>query len=181
MNFHLVKILVFLCGLINAEAALCQVFKNQDTALKSVFGNVADVQRKTIFLTDDQAAQIQKVAKTKIGSKIVTYYSGLKPDSTTAYVFFETNIVRTKRETFMVVLNPDATVASVEMLAFYEPRDYLPRENWFKLFTNKFLNENFWPKREIHAVSGATLTVRAVTLGVRKIMALYQVAIIEEN
>lgn len=178
---HLVKILIFLCAFVGAEQVFSQVFKNQTTALKSVFTNIEQVKRATVFLTDAQVNEIEKLAKAKVGSKIVTYYSGLTPDSTTAYVFFETNTVRTKRETFMVVLNPDATVAAVEMLAFYEPLDYLPRGNWFKLFAGKILNENFWPKREIHAVSGATLTVRAVTFGVRKIMALYQIAIAKEK
>jgi len=145
MNLHLARFFIFLCGLTSAEAAFSQVFKNQEAALKSVFENADQVRRKTIFLTDAQVAEVEKVAKTKLVSKIITYYSGLTSDSSTVFVFFETNTVRTKREIFMVVLNTDATVIAVEMLAFYEPMDYLPRANWFKLFAGKVLNANFWP------------------------------------
>jgi len=162
-------------------SASAKVFKNQRDALSEVFADCDTVIRNTLFLTDEQVEQVQQRAGVKVASKIASYYTGVKGDSAVGFAFFETNIVRTKTETIMVVISPDARVLSVEMLAFYEPQDYLPTPNWFHLFIGKFLNNSLWPKRDIHAVTGATLTVRSVTRGVRKQLAIYEVAILQED
>ncbi len=160
--------------------ARAQVFKTQKQALEQAFTECDTVKRNTVFLTDKQVAKIQKKANAKLESKLATYYVGVKSDSVTGYAFFETNIVRTKPETFMVVVNPDGSVRFVEILAFYEPMDYLPTDRWFRLFEGKVLNNELWPKRGIHNISGATLSVRAITLGVRRILATYDIAIARE-
>jgi hypothetical protein len=77
----------------------------------------------------------------------------------------------------MVVINPDSTVRYAEILAFYEPLDYLPAPNWLELFRSKPLKDNLWPRRDIHNITGATLTVQALTQGVRKMLAIFQVAV----
>ena len=170
---------LFLLVMISDLQSNGSVFKTQQQALNETFADCDTVIRKTLFLTDDQVQEIQNRAKVKIESKLVNYYFGVKNDSVLAFAFFETNVVRTKPETFMVILAPDATVKSTEILAFYEPQDYLPTPGWFQLFVGKILNDALWPKRDIHGVTGATLTVRAVTQGVRKILAIYQVAVKE--
>ncbi len=159
------------------QSSHAQVFKTQQKALQEAFPNSDSIERKTLFLTDEQVNQIQRLAKAKLESKIVTFYVGEKADSITGYAFFETNIVRTKPETFMVVSDKKARVKYVEVLAFYEPLDYLPTSNWFALFADKILSDKLWPKRDIHNITGATLSVQAITRGVRKMLAIYEVAI----
>ena len=162
---------------LSIQSSHAQVFKTQKKALQEAFPNGVSIERKTLFLTDEQVNQIQRLAKTKLESKIITFYEGEKADSITGYAFFETNIVRTKPETFMVVLDKKARIKFVEVLAFYEPLDYLPTSNWFALFTDKILSDKLWPKRDIHNITGATLSVQAITQGVRKMLAIYEVAI----
>ncbi len=163
--------------LISIQPGHAQVFKTQQQALQEAFPDSDSIERKTLFLTDEQVNQIQRLAKTKLESKIVTYYVEGKADSITGYAFFESNIVRTKPETFIVVLDKKARLKFVEVLAFYEPLDYLPTSNWFALFTDKILSDKLWPKRDIHNITGATLSVQAITQGVRKMLAIYEVAI----
>ncbi len=158
-----------------------QVFKTQKQALQQAFSESDSITRKVLFLTDDQVEKIQKLARARVESKIVTYYVGSRADSVLGYAFFETNIVRTKPATFMVVVNPDSTIKYIDILAFYEPMDYFPTSNWLDLFKNRILNPNLWPKRDIHNITGATLTVRAITQGVRKILAIFEVAVPKEE
>jgi Na+-translocating ferredoxin:NAD+ oxidoreductase RnfG subunit len=162
---------------LSIQSSHAKVFKTQQKALQEAFPNSDSIERKVLFLTDEQVNQIQTLAKAKLESKIVTFYVGEKADSITGYAFFESNIVRTKPETFMVVLDKKARVKFVEVLAFYEPLDYLPTSNWFALFTDKILSDKLWPKRDIHNITGATLSVQAITQGVRKMLAIYQVVI----
>jgi Na+-translocating ferredoxin:NAD+ oxidoreductase RnfG subunit len=158
-----------------------QVFKTQPEVLKEAFPRNSTVERKVLFLTDEQVFKIENLAKAKLESKLATYYVSSANDSVNGYAFFETNIVRTKPETFVVIINPSGSVRSVEILAFHEPLDYLPTPRWFKLFTNKFLDDDLWPKRGIHNITGATLSVQAITQGVRKILAIHRVALHQET
>ncbi|MFQ5771494.1 MAG: hypothetical protein ACE5HX_13230, partial [bacterium] len=167
--------------LLNFSLLQGQVFKTQKEALEQAFPDGQNISRKVVFLTEKQIRQIQKLAKARVESKLIVYYVGSVADSVTGYAFFETDIVRTKPATFMVVIRPDSSIKFVTILAFYEPLDYLPIPRWLNLFRGKRLNANLWMKRDIHNITGATLSVQAITLGVRKMLAIYQVAIPKEK
>lgn len=175
---HLLRIFL---NLMIISSGYSQVFKTQSDVLKEIFPEDSTVDRKVVFLTDEQTSKIEKLAKAKLESKLITYYVGAVDDSTVGYAFFETNVVRTKPATFVVALHANGEIRFVEILAFYEPLDYLPTQRWLRLFTDKILNDNLWPKRDIHNISGATLTVQAITQGVRKILAIHQIIIQGEN
>ncbi len=170
--------LLFALALLTVTTTHAQVFCTQAEALARAFPNAQKIQRRTLFLSQEQTQTIAKLAQTQVESKLVTYYIDSTATGPTGFAFFEKGVVRTKEEVLMIVLNPDGSVRTVEMLAFYEPLDYLPPPRWLKLFQMKFLNDNLWPNRDIHAITGATLSVRAATFSVRKILATYQTAIV---
>jgi hypothetical protein len=154
-----------------------QVFSTQQQALERAFPKPQAIERLTVFLDDKQVESIQKLARAKLESKIVTYYRGKENNRVTGFAFFATDVVRTKSATYMAVINPDSTVRLVEILAFYEPMDYFPMSRWLDLFRRKPLNDDLWPRCGIHNITGATLTTQALTLGVRKMLAIFQVAV----
>ncbi len=84
-------------------------------------------------------------------------------------------------ETFMAVINPDSTVRAVEILAFYEPEDYLPPKRWIEQFRSKSLNSDLWLKRGVQNIVGATLSAQSVTEGVRRLLSTFEVAIPKEK
>lgn len=175
----LAVLLISLCSG-RSQPAFSQVLMKQGEALRLAFPQADTIARHTLFLTDKQVAEIQKSARSKVESKIVIYYLARRGEKTLGLAFFETMIVRTKPATIMAVINPDSTLHKVEILAFHEPRDYLPAPRWLTLFHNRVLNEAFWPKRDIHHISGATLSVQAITLAVRRVLATYIVAVARE-
>lgn len=158
-----------------------QVFKTKEDALRQAFPDSVQIERRVLFLTDEQTDAVQKAAKSKLESKIITYYYGTHQDSVAGYAFFQTNVVRTKPETIMTVLNSDGSVRFVEILAFYEPLDYLPTPNWLHQFKQKILSNQLWPKRGIHNITGATLTAQTTTQSVRKTLAIYDLIISKEE
>jgi len=161
--------------------AVAQIFSTQQQALERAFPKPQIIERRTLFLDDKQVATIQKLARAKLESKIVTYYAGKDGNKITGYAFFATDVVRTKAATYMAVVNPDSSIRLVEILAFYEPMDYFPTRRWLELFDGKWLNDDLWPKRAIHNITGATLTTQAITLGARKTLAIFQVAVPKDN
>jgi hypothetical protein len=176
---HCIQILIFSICLSTLSSA--QVYLTKEEALKQYFPAPSSVDRKTLFLTDKQIEKIQSQAKAKVESKIVTYYVGKKNNITQGYAFFETHIVRTMPEAFMVVVNPDGSVRAVELLAFYEPEDYLPPKRWLKLFENKTSQSDLWLKRGVQNIVGATLSAQGITDGVRKIMTMFELTVPKEK
>lgn len=164
----------------HSQLALSQVFMKQEEALRRAFPQAEKIERHTLFLTGEQVAEIQKSARSKVESKIVIYYRALMAGKISGCAFFETTIIRTKPATIMAVINPDSTLQMVEILAFQEPQDYLPAPRWLALFRGRLLNEGLWPKRDIHHISGATLSVQAITLAVRRLLATHIVAVSRE-
>jgi len=158
-----------------------QVLMKQDEALRLAFPQGEIVERQTLFLTEAQVVEIEKTARSKLESKLVVYYRARKEDRISGYAFFETAIVRTKPVTLMALVNPDSTLRLVELLSFYEPHDYLPAPRWLSLFRNRAFTDHLWPKRDIHNISGATLSVQTITLAVRRMMATYIVAVSRES
>lgn len=176
--FFLIVLSIFAgpLGLLHA-----QVFMTQEEALRSAFPNGERVMRQTLFLTETQLADIQKLARSKVESKLVVYYRASLKEKFSGCAFFETIIVRTKPVTLMIVVNPDSSLGLVQLLSFYEPQDYLPAPRWLTLFKNKLLTDGLWPKRDIHHITGATLSVQALTLAVRRLLATYMIAVPKES
>ncbi len=149
----------------------------RDEALRLAFPDAEKTEARDFFLTPEQRAEIEKRAHAKLDSDLITIYVGYRGGSVVGYAVFDTHIVRTLPETFLVVLSPDGTVAAVHLLAFYEPPEYAPPTRWLQGFSGKRLPEEAEPGRGLAAISGSTLTSRAVTAGVRRALAIYAVLI----
>ena len=89
--------------------------------------------------------------------------------------------MRTLPETFLVTIDESGTAKKTIILAFHEPLEYMPIERWYKQFEGKTLEKNpIWPGRDIAGVLGSTLSVRAISSGVRKALALHKILIQEK-
>lgn len=126
-------------------------------------------ERRTAFLTPEQARAAEKAARAKLDSRVWTYYVA---GSTAAY--FESHRVRTMDETIMVVLR-DGKVAFVEVLSFSEPEDYLASERWLAQFRGRRLDDELALRRGLRGIAGATLTAEAVARSVRRVLAVHEV------
>lgn len=155
-------------------AAGAAVFETQEQALARAFPPPARVVRSTSFLTEAQHEAVRKTAQAPVDSAVVTRYAAFGPDGTllgTAY--FDAHVVRTAREVLMVVVAPDRTVRSVDVLAFGEPQDYLPRGGWLKRVEGKRQEDGLFVGRALAHVTGATLTTHAIAAALRRVLAVH--------
>ena len=117
-------------------------------------------------------AQVKRRSGVILDSAIYKFYVGKKNGEITGYAAIEAATVRTLPETVMVVLNADGTVRLAEILAFFEPSEYMPSKRWL----NQFLGANLSPSLriggDIQGISGATLSAQAIARQVRKTAAL---------
>ncbi len=156
------------------------VVQSQEEALQEAFPG-ASVERHTVFLDDRQAEQVRRLGGTKPSSRVVTYYQGIRDGEILGTAYFDTHRVRTLPEVLMIVVGADSTVRRVAILSFLEPRDYLPSERWFEQFHGRSLGEGLSLKREIRGITGATLSSRAATQAVRRVLALHRILTAAED
>jgi hypothetical protein len=150
------------------------VYLRQNEALALAFPG-APTERRTAFLSDEQALAVQKRARAKLATRVVSYYPAFAGDTLVGVAFFDTRTVRTMPASLMVVVGPDTTVRRVEVLAFHEPEDYRPPARWLGLFGGRRLDESLWPRHGIHNLGGATLTAHTITESARLALALFVV------
>lgn len=171
---HLRLLLILALTVLSISPSFSGVFYSKDEAMKLAFGGDATVEMISLFPTDDEAAQIEQLAKMKLESKLFSFYVGKKQDSIIGYAAIEAHNVRTKPETLLVVLDPNGNLRQVVTLAFHEPPEYQPPERWFAQLINHGLDELSFGK-DIQGVAGATLSTRAALNSARKVLAVFQV------
>ncbi len=171
-------IVLFLSLLMFSYFATATVYYSKDEAFELAFGVGAEIEPLPVFLTDEQMAQIEKSAWVKLDSKLFTFHVGKKGGQVLGYAAIESHTVRTQPETVLIVLSPAGELARVEMLAFHEPPEYQPPARWFeRLYKRPFSELRL--NQGADGIAGATLSSRASLDGIRKVMAIYQIAVKE--
>jgi hypothetical protein len=170
--------ILFLSLLALAEAAQATVFYSKEEAFELAFGKGAEVEPLAVFLTDGQAAEVEKAAQVKLDSKLYTLQVGRRGGQVLGYAAIESHNVRTQPETVMILLSPAGELVRVEMLAFHEPPEYQPPARWFERLYRRPLGE-LRLNQGVDGIAGATLSSRASLDGIRKVLAIYQVAVKE--
>lgn len=169
--------LLLISSLLLPEICEAKVFLSQQEALEVAFPDCDEVRERTYILSAAQAAEIERIARSPLESRIFTLSSGWKQGKLVGHAFIEVHTVRTKAEAFIVVIDPGGTVGMVKMLAFHEPLDYLPTDRWFDQFDGKTLEDGMRVGRDVHGVVGATLSTRAISQGVRRALAIHRVLV----
>jgi hypothetical protein len=167
-----------LCALLFAAApAAGEVFLSQREALALAFPGADRVEKKSVLLDDAQAEIVAKLSGAPLESRLVTLHQGFRGDTLLGYALIDVHTVRTLPEAFLVVLTPEGRVAGLRMLAFYEPSEYRPPERFLDQFDARTLEPELRLGGAIHGIAGSSLSARAVTTGVRRSLALYQVLV----
>jgi hypothetical protein len=157
-----------------------RVFMELDEALKLAFPKL-EVKRSTRFLSKAQKARVKTLGGSPIVSGIIYPYEAWRKDPKTGEkvlvgtAYFETHRVRSLRETVMFVVSPEGKILRTEVLAFYEPLDYMPNKRFYAQFKGQVLDDELRVSRGIKTVTGCTLSVNASTKSARRILAIHKV------
>jgi hypothetical protein len=168
-----VTILLASGGRARGEALLAK-----DEALALAFPG-AQVAAKTVFLTEEQARAVRERTGREPPSKLLTFYAARRDEQIVGYGVIDTHVVRTLPEAFLVVLSPAGVVERVLMLAFYEPPEYRPSDRWLEQFQGRSAHDtrDWRVGRDVHGLTGATLSAYAVTDALRRITVLFDLVI----
>ena len=144
-----------------------------DQALAQAFPG-ARIERRTLALSPADVKTVESRARARCASRLATAYVAWRGDTLAGVAWTDRRVVRTREALLLVAVAPDTTVARIEVLAFFEPPDYRPVPRWLALFRGRGARAPLTPPRTVPAVSGATLTSRAVNESARLALAWYE-------
>ncbi len=94
------------------------------------------------------------------------------------YAFIDDQMGQHRPITFAVKLSPEGTVMREEVMVYRESRgDEIRSPRFSKQFRGKTVRDSLRPNKDIDCVSGATISSRAITVGVRRALVLFDAAI----
>ena len=173
MRAFLTLLVAVLC--LASAPASAEIFHSKESALRLAFPDADEVVARDLILTRAQTRRIEELAGSALPSRLVTVYEGRLGGELQGYAFFDTHTVRTLPETFLLVLDPAGEVVGTHILAFHEPREYLPPPRWLEQFGGRELDDELWLDRGVAAIAGSTMSAQAVTAGVRRLLAVHRV------
>ena len=175
MTVRILVLIMFVFFLQGAGDASAKVLLTKGKALELVFPEADEIEKRHVFLTEHQAESISRMAKAEVDSRLYTFYIAKSGGKETGYAVIDTHTLRTLTETVMFVINPDGTLRHAEILAFFEPVDYMPSGKWINLFPRKTKLDGMRVGKGIPNVTGATITARSFSRATRRVLAVYRV------
>ena len=146
-----------------------------DVAVAKAFPG-AEVERVCLRLSEAERKKVGKLGSQRAPRKSTTFaYVARKDGKVVGTAFFDSHIVRTKRETLMVVVTPEGKVADVETIVFQEPPEWLAQDAFYDSLAGRGQGRALILGRGLDGTTGATLTCRAVADASRRVLALHEV------
>ncbi len=147
-----------------------------EKVMKEIFPD-AKIEKKNILITKDKAKKIEQISSIRLKSKIFKIYIARKDNKVIGYGLLHMHRVRTRNEAVLITFTPDCKVLDVEIIAFYEPPEYIPDKDWLGLFKEKTVNDSLRLREDIPNITGATLSAQAVTKAVKQAVAVCEVVL----
>jgi len=180
MNRKLISIILLLILLVPGSS-ISKVFMKRDEALKTAFPDADTIEKKDVFLTEVQTGEIEALAQSKLDSRLYIIYVGKRGDETLGYAIIDTHTLRTKTETVMFVINPDGSLRQAEILAFFEPPEYMAGSNWISLYYGKDADDSLKLGKDIPNITGATITSNSLAQAMRRMLSIIMVTQLENK
>ncbi len=175
--FRLLLITLFIL-LVGAGSCIARVrnYATEDEVLDRFFPGAA-IEERTIVLTPQMRKEVESLTRRRFFWKKVRFHIARKEGKVLGYAAVVNETGKTRKITFMVLLDPTGEVKGVELLVFRESQGYeIENPRWRRQFAGKTIDDPLRLNRDIVAISGATLSARAVTRGVKRVLAVFHVA-----
>ncbi|PYS54309.1 MAG: hypothetical protein DMG13_09035 [Acidobacteria bacterium] len=154
------------------HASEAQVFLTEDQALRGLFGNCR-IERREKILTDEDRQALLKATGLHFPESSFTFLVAEHNGALAGYSLVMNEIGKSEPITFMVVMNPEHRVVDVLVMVFRESRGAEIREKRFlRQFQGKQSGDPIAINNDIVNYSGATLSSKAITRGVKRALGL---------
>lgn len=155
-----------------------RVYPSEREALATAFPRADEIVSRSVPLDDALRARVAARAGRSVRDRAAFVYEARAGGSVLGHALPIQERGKSLPFRFLVVIRPDGSVDQVLLLSFREPRGWeIERGAFRKQFRGKTLDDPIRRGRDIRNITGATISVDAVTRGVRRALALYEVLV----
>jgi hypothetical protein len=151
------------------EMMHAEVFLTEEEALKLIFPSSERIRKDVIRLTEEKKSQIEERIGWKFPEESFEVYIGETGTKIDGYALVQNTIGKHKPMTYMVGIDNKGRVLNVELLVFREARGSEVRTKRFNYqYEGKTCLDPVRINKDIINISGATMSVRSMSAGVKR-------------
>lgn len=175
LSYLLSAVLVLSVGSRNSWAV--ELIK-AEAALKNIFPEATNFEKKDVVLTEEQVRLIQESAGVSFemthSAKLIVYRIEAS-DKIIGYAFEDVVVGKWAPIHYLVGLDLQGTVLQVVVLEYKEIRGRpVAKKRFLNQYKGKTIQDELMLRSDIDGVTGATISSRSMTDGVRKILHIFK-------
>lgn len=135
-----------------------------------------------VTLSPAQLAQIKKASGVPQPNAQPKIWRAMSGKATIGWVIVDEVIGKHEFITYATAISPDGHVLGIEILSYRESKGGQVRDpKWRKAFRGKTVQDQFKLNKDIPNISGATLSCRNITDGVKRLLVIHTLALGREG
>lgn len=151
------------------EIMHAEIFLTEEEALKLMFPSSERIRKDTLRLTEEKKAQIEERIGWKFPEESFEVFIGETGTQIDGYALIQNTIGKHKPMTYMVGIDNRGRISNVELLVFREARGSEVRTKRFNVqYEGKTCLDPVRINKDIINISGATMSVRSMSAGVKR-------------
>ena len=155
------------------EMTMAEVYLTEDEALKLMFPKSERIKKDLLKIPTDKKIAIEERIGWKFPEDAFEVYIGETGTKVDGYALVQNTIGKHKPMTYMVGVDNTGHVLNVELLVFREARGSEVRTKRFNVqYEGKTASDPVRLNKDIINISGATMSVRSMTAGIKRALVL---------
>ena len=155
------------------ETNHAEVFMTEEDAVKIMFPKSERIRKAVIRLSQEKKDAIEQRIGWKFPEESFEVHIGETGDTIDGYAMVHNTIGKHKHMTYMVGVDTSGACTDVELLVFREARGSEVRRKRFNAqYEGKTVSDPIRINKDIINISGATMSVRSISAGVKRVLVL---------
>lgn len=177
MNAHL-RYLLPAAALVAASPGYAVQYLTVQQAQQLMFADAKEFVSAPLKLSKEQSAEIERLSGVSVRVPDQPVWAVRADGKNLGWFIVDEVIGKHELITYAVALNADGSVRQIEVLEYRETYGYEIRNpNWRRQFVGKRQGDTLKLEQDIRNITGATLSCRHITEGVKRLLATHQVAL----
>ena len=159
--------------LTESELEHAEVFMSEEEAVKLMLPKSQRIRRELIRLTQEKKALIEERIGWKFPEESFEVYIGETGDKVDGYALLHNTIGKHRHMTYMVGVDSEGRCSNVELLVFREAKgSEVGKKRFNAQYEGKTVSDPIRINKDIINISGATMSVRSISAGVKRVLVL---------
>lgn len=155
------------------EMTMAEVYLTEEDAVKLMFPKSERIRKEVLRVPMDKKSVVESRIGWNFPEDAFDVYIGETNGRVDGYAFVQNTIGKHKPMTYMVGVDAQGLVSNVELLVFREARGSEVRTKRFNVqYEGKSVLDPVRINKDIINISGATMSVRSMTAGIKRVLVL---------